>query len=104
MDQVVIPHVRHIVAAVVKEIVILLVQVIVIADVLLVRADVLMLVLDVLVVVKIPVLELVSKHAKMVVQLAVLQTVLPIVLHHVVITVQELPHNGTKQISIFSCS
>ena len=104
MDQVVILHVRHIVAAAVKEIVTLLVPVIAIADVLLVLVDALMLVLVVLAVVKTLVLELVSKHAKTVVQLVVLQTVLPIVLHHVVITVQELPHNGTKQISIFSCS
>ena len=97
-------HVQHIVAAVVKEIAILLVLVIVTADVLLVQADALMLVLAALAVVKTLVLGLVSKHAKTVVQLVVLQTVLPIVLHHVVITVQELPHNGTKQISIFSCS
>lgn len=89
-------HVQHIVAAVVKEIAILLVLVIVTADVLLVQADALMLVLAALAVVKTLVLGLVSKHAKTVVQLVVLQTVLPIVLHHVVITVQELLHNGTK--------
>ena len=72
MDQVVILHARHIVAAAVREIVILLVQVIVIADVPLVRADAPMLVLVVPVVVKILVLELVFRRVKTVVQLAVL--------------------------------